>query len=37
MKSLCMKVVGEEKVNFLIEKLENSPLNIYISNYRFKN
>lgn len=36
MKSLCMKVIGEEKERFLIEKLETSLLNIYISNYRFK-
>lgn len=36
MKSLCMKVTGEEKEKFLIEKLERCPLNIYISNYRFK-
>lgn len=36
MKSLCMKVIGEEKEKFLIEKLETSLLNIYISNYRFK-
>ncbi len=36
MKSLCMKVIGEEKENFLIERLERSTLNIYISNYRFK-
>lgn len=36
MKSLCMKVIGEEKEEFLIKKLETSLLNIYISNYRFK-
>ncbi len=36
MKSLCMKVIGKEKEEFLIKRLETSLLNIYISNYRFK-
>lgn len=36
MKSLCIKVIGEEKEQFLLERLERAPINIYISNYRFK-
>lgn len=36
MKSICIKTVSEEKIEYLIEKLEKLPLNILISNYRFK-
>lgn len=36
MKSICIKSVSEEKINFLIKILEQLPINIYISNYRFK-
>ncbi len=36
MKSICIKSVSEEKIGFLIELLEKLPINIYISNYRFK-
>ena len=36
MKSICIKSVSEEKINYLIELLEILPINIYISNYRFK-
>lgn len=36
MKSVCIKTVSEEKIDFLIKILENLPINIYISNYRFK-
>lgn len=36
MKSICIKSVSEEKINYLIELLEMLPINIYISNYRFK-
>lgn len=36
MKSICIKTVSEEKIDFLIKFLEQLPINIYISNYRFK-
>ncbi len=36
MKSVCIKTVSEEKIEFLIEQFEKLPMNIYISNYRFK-
>lgn len=36
MKSICIKSVSQEKINFLIKILEELPINIYISNYRFK-
>lgn len=36
MKSICIKSVSEEKIQFLIKKMEELPINIYISNYRFK-
>lgn len=36
MKSICIKTVSKEKVNFLINEFEKLPLNIYISSYRFK-
>ena len=36
MKSICIKSVSEEKIEFLIKILEELPINIYISNYRFK-
>lgn len=36
MKSICIKSVSEEKIDFLIKLLEQLPINIYISNYRFK-
>lgn len=36
MKSICIKSVSEEKIDFLIKILEQLPINIYISNYRFK-
>ncbi len=36
MKSICIKSVSEEKIYFLINVLEELPINIYISNYRFK-
>lgn len=36
MKSICIKSVSEEKIEFLIKILEQLPINIYISNYRFK-
>ena len=36
MKSICIKTIGDEKIEYLIKKLEDLPLNIYISNYRFK-
>lgn len=36
MKSICIKTVSEEKIEYLIEQFEKIPMNIYISNYRFK-
>lgn len=36
MKSVCIKTISEEKIEFLIEQFEKLPINIYISNYRFK-
>ena len=36
MKTICIKSVSEEKIEYLIKILEELPINIYISNYRFK-
>ncbi len=36
MKSICIKSFSEEKINFLIEQFEKIPINIYLSNYKFK-
>ena len=36
MRTVCIKSVGEEKIDFLIETLELLPINLYISKYRFK-
>lgn len=36
MKSICIKTVSEEKINYMIELIEKIPINMYISNYRFK-
>ena len=36
MKSVCIKTIGDEKIEYLIKELEILPLNIFISNYRFK-
>lgn len=36
MKSVCIKTIGDQKIEYLIKKLEVLPFNIYISNYRFK-
>lgn len=36
MKSICIKSVSVEKIEYLIEQFEKLPINIYISNYRFK-
>ena len=36
MKSICIKTVSKEKVNFLIEHFEKLSINIYLSTYRFK-
>lgn len=35
-KSICIKSVSEEKINYLLELFEKLPINIYISKYRFK-
>lgn len=36
MKSICIKTISEEKINYMIELIEKVPINIYMSNYRFK-
>lgn len=36
MKSICIKTVSGEKIEYLIKQLEKLPINMYISNYRFK-
>ncbi len=36
MKSICIKTIDNEKIEYLIKELEILPLNIYISNYRFR-
>ena len=36
MKSYAIKVLNEDNVSFLIERFENIPINIYMSNYKFK-
>lgn len=36
MKSICIKTVSKEKVNFLIEQFEKLSMSIYLSTYRFK-
>ena len=36
MKSICIKTVSKDKVNFLIEHFEKVATNIYLSTYRFK-
>lgn len=36
MKSICIKTVSKEKVDFLIKQFERLPINIYLSTYRFK-
>ena len=36
MKSVCIKSFSVEKINYLIKQFELLPINIYMSNYRFK-
>ena len=36
MKTVCIKTINQDKINFLIEELEKYPVNFYISVYRFK-
>mgnify|MGYP003306119435 CR=1 FL=1 len=36
MKSICIKTTSKEKIDFLIRHFEKLPMNIYLSNYRFK-
>lgn len=36
MKSICIKTVSKDKVDFLINQFEKLPINIYLSTYRFK-
>lgn len=36
MKSICIKTVSPDKVDFLVRQLENLEINIFISTYRFK-
>lgn len=36
MKSICLKTINEDIIEYLITQLEALPINICISNYRFK-
>ena len=36
MKSVCIKTISAENVDYIISLLEDIPINIIISNYRFK-
>lgn len=36
MKSICIKTVSKEKVDFLIEQFEKLPIKLYLSTHRFK-
>ena len=36
MKSYAIKLLNKESSDFLLERFEKCPLNIYISNYKFK-
>lgn len=36
MKTICIKTISEEKIDFLIKQFELLPINICMSNYRFK-
>lgn len=36
MRTVCIKSVSSEKIEFLIQQFEKLPLNICMSNYRFK-
>ena len=36
MKSICIKTVSKEKVDFLIKQFEKLTMSIYLSTYRFK-
>lgn len=36
MRTICIKTISEEKIEFFIEQLDKLPINIYMSNYRFK-
>ena len=36
MKTICTKTISEEKIDFLIKQFELLPINICMSNYRFK-
>ncbi len=36
MRTICIKTISEDKIDFLIKKLEKLPINIYISYYRFR-
>lgn len=36
MKSFCIKTIGDEKINYMIKLIETVPINICMSNYRFK-
>ena len=36
MKSVCIKTIGEDKIEYMYGLIEKIPINVYISNYRFK-
>ena len=36
MKSICIKTISKEKVDFLVQQFEKLSISIYLSTYRFK-
>lgn len=36
MKTICIKTISDENIDYIINLLEQLPISIYISNYRFK-
>ena len=36
MKSICIKTISKEKIDFLVEQFEKLPIKIYLSTHRFK-
>ena len=36
MKTICVKTIDRNKIDYILEELENYPFDFYISVYRFK-
>ena len=36
MKTICVKTIDRNKIDYILEELENYPFDFYISDYRFK-